>query len=473
MPMPAPLKATRGSLTMNDLKRFAELIQQVAGMEITPAREGDLRRAISRRLNELPSRDPDVLFASLTDPTLQHEQLESLLADLTVGETYFFRDRPQMDALETKILPEVLERNAKTRTIRIWSAGCSTGAEPYSVAILLRRLVSDLDRWKILILATDINRAALAQAAKGLYTNWSFRQMRSELRDQYFRQSGARWEIDPGLRAMVTFRYLNLAQDPYPSLLTQTVAMDLILCRNVLMYFSAEMAEMVRGRLYECLKDEGWLLVGHAEPSPQLSARFAPHSLPGTTAYQKSLPAETPDVQVIEIPESNAALTHESDFSHSSPIVEGHQETSGRLRTNTLPRADLSGRKEYLRAKASADAMDFLEANRQIEASLGSNPLLASAQYLRGLLCQEEGDLQEALDSLRRSAYVAPDWPLAHYALAIVLARLGRRSSALKSLQNVRELLEGVNDEEAITDGDGLTAGRLRQLAEIQKELIE
>lgn len=473
------LRPDEVALGAGDLERFAELIRKTAGFEIPQARQGDLRRAIARRLEEMPSSDPDLLFRKLTDPHDGSEHLEPLLADLTVGETYFFRDRPQMEALESRILPEIVERNRRTRSIRIWSAACSSGEEPYSLAILLRRLVPDLDRWKILILATDINRRTLAKAAKGVYRSWSFRQTPQEFRTRYFSEKETEWEIAPELRAMVTFRYMNLAQDSYPSLLTDTAAMDLILCRNVLMYFTPETASVVREGLYESLKDQGWLLVGHAESSALLSARFAVADVPGTVAYRKvRLSARQEDGYTAEpaVP-PDLILLDSANVDESRPAADGNLATKPTANSplDTSAHADegVAGHGEYLKARASADQMDFQQAHLHIDASLKQNPLLASAHYLRGLIYQEEGNLEEAVKALRRCIYAAPDSPLGYYALAGALGRLGHRRPALKALQNVTRLLDAGDEQEPIPEADGLTVGRLLKLADVQRELID
>ena len=144
-------------------------------------------------------------------------ELRGLVSRLTVGETYFFRNRGQFDALRDQILPEIIKRRrGKQQCLRIWSAGCSTGEEPYSLAILVRELLADIDDWKIHLLATDINEDALAAAREGIYRNWSFREVEDHYRRHYFTPDGAVSRIRPEVQSMVTFRYLNLVDDHYP-----------------------------------------------------------------------------------------------------------------------------------------------------------------------------------------------------------------------------------------------------------------
>ena len=163
---------------------------------------------------------------------------------LTIGETYFFRVEPDFNALENHILPELIHLRKDTgKYLRIWSAASSTGEEPYSLAILVRKLIPDIKDWNITILATDINTRSLAKAEKGIYGNWSFRNNPEWLKKIYFTPLlDERYQINRNIKDMVSFFYLNLARDTYPSLLNNTNGMDIIFCRNVLMYFTPELA---------------------------------------------------------------------------------------------------------------------------------------------------------------------------------------------------------------------------------------
>jgi chemotaxis protein methyltransferase CheR len=274
-------------LSEADFQRFADLVRARSGLEFSGPRRNDLEQAIARAVSELGLPGLDALYEHLTVGSEAQAALETFIASLTIPETYFFRNRPQFEALGQQILPELIARRRNLRRLRIWSAGCSSGEEPYSLAMLLRRLLPDLATWDVLILATDLNRNALEKAERGVYSAWSFRDMPPDVQELYFTRRGVQFELSPQVRNQVRFAYLNLADDTYPSALTGTLDMDLILFRNVLIYFGEEMARRAVDRLYDALADGGWLLVGHAEPSTMLFNRFTSHSLPGTIVYQK------------------------------------------------------------------------------------------------------------------------------------------------------------------------------------------
>ena len=159
------------------------------------------------------------------------------IALLTNGETYFFRDHGQFDLLRLRLLPELIERRRDAKTLRLWSAGCSSGEEAYSLAMLLDMLLPKRDGWNILILGSDIDEAALAKARRGHYGQWSFRMAPPALKQRYFQRKGDEWMLDERIRSMVTFRTSNLIGETFPS--AELRDMDLILCRNVFIYFGA------------------------------------------------------------------------------------------------------------------------------------------------------------------------------------------------------------------------------------------
>jgi chemotaxis protein methyltransferase CheR len=267
------------------LDRFQDLVREVSGLELPAARRPDLRRAVERSLAATGLADADALHRHLRGAA-GRAALEAFVGDLTVGETHFFRNRPQFEALERHILPEVIERRRATRRLRLWSAACSTGEEPYSLAMLVDRLLPDRSGWDVRILATDINRAALERARRGRYGAWSFREVPAEVASSFFVRRDGTFEVAGRIREAVTFAHLNLADDCWPSAATHTVELDLILCRNVLIYFGEDLTRRVAAKLHGALADGGWLLVAPAELSLDVFRRFAVVNLNGAVVYR-------------------------------------------------------------------------------------------------------------------------------------------------------------------------------------------
>ncbi|HEY9073089.1 MAG TPA: CheR family methyltransferase, partial [Desulfobaccales bacterium] len=233
------------------LVRFSDFLAARMGLCFPPNRRQDLARGIKAAARDLGCDHAEQCIRQLMLAPLGREQIEILASHLSVGETYFFREQKSLAVLENHILPELIRhrRQQGQLHLRIWTAGCASGEEAYTLAILLSRLIADIRNWQIHILATDINPLALQKAALGLYGKWSFRNTPPEIIERYFVRRNRRWEILPHLKDMVTFAYHNLVADPYPALANQTNAMDLILCRNVLMYFAAGQVRKVMQNL--------------------------------------------------------------------------------------------------------------------------------------------------------------------------------------------------------------------------------
>src|SRR5258708_2587017 len=250
---------------------------------------------------------PDVAVEALSDWIEQLPEAgpewRCLASLLTNGETYFFRDWPWFESLETHILGPLIarRRQAADLRVRIWSVGCSTGEEPFSLAILLDRLLPDRADWLVRILATDVNGIALENAERGLYRRWSFRQAPQYLIDRYFATAGdGLLELDPMIRKMVTFAPLNLIADGDRLEDHDAKGMDLVVCRNVIMYFEQKMRRACIDRLQGALSPDGWLLTSSAESWPELFQPLAQIRLPdliGFRTVQGSAPAEARRVE--------------------------------------------------------------------------------------------------------------------------------------------------------------------------------
>jgi chemotaxis protein methyltransferase CheR len=271
------------------LAQLSDVIATRMGLHFPGARWHNLERRIRAVARELDFPDAAACIRWLLSAPLTQHQIAVLASHLTIGETYFFREPHVFAMLEEEILPALMRaRRERTRRLRIWSAGCATGEEPYSIAISISKVIPDRRGWDITLLATDINPRFQQTAAKGVYRAWSFRETPAWIKARYFsKQPGGRWAILPAIQKMVTFTHLNLVDDVYASPLTNTMAMDVIFCRNVLMYLAPEQAMKVVHKLYHALADGGWLIVSPSEASHILFAAFQAVSIPGAILYRK------------------------------------------------------------------------------------------------------------------------------------------------------------------------------------------
>ena len=290
---------TSSNISTHQLSRISELVSALMGLHFPEGRYIDLERGIeSASIVFGFDNNIEEFIKWLTSAALTKSHIETLASHLTVGETFFFREKRSFDVLEREILPGLIQsKDGGEERLRIWSAGCSTGEEPYSIAILLNRMIPDLKDWNITILATDINSRVLKKASEGVYTDWSFRDTPPWIKEGYFKKiKEGVYEILPPFRKMVSFEYLNLAEDVYPSLLNNTNAIDLIFCRNVLMYFSTDTAKKSVNGFYKSLVDGGWLLLGPTDAMKPLSPEFVTVNFDNITLYRK----DTKKTQAIE-----------------------------------------------------------------------------------------------------------------------------------------------------------------------------
>ncbi len=268
--------------------RFRELLLSRSGLFYPEHKRDDLAHGLSLALKASGLKTLAELYS---DSANNGPSWEITLAHLTIGETSFIRNKPQFEAFRKHIFPEIIQRRSALRSIRIWSAGCATGEEPYSIAMVMRELLGNQDDWHISILATDINPDFLMRAREGLYGNWSFRDTEVILKQNYFIPEGNRWRLKPEIRNMVTFNRLNLIESRYPSITNGTTALDMILCRNVTIYFDEKTTRKVVERFYRALSPGGWLIVGHSEPQASIYHQFEVHNFPNTVVYRKHLDA--------------------------------------------------------------------------------------------------------------------------------------------------------------------------------------
>ncbi|MEG4392434.1 CheR family methyltransferase [Microcoleus sp. BROC3] len=281
---------------MNDsqIQLFIQLITARTGLQIRPQDRSAFSQKLLTRMKAVKIAFPDNYYQLLAAPSLESQsEWRELTLLLTTNESYFMRDKGQFSLLEKVIFPELIERKIKLHetlgiqpTLRIWSAGCSTGEEPYSLVIILKQLISDWEKWKILVLGTDINQEAIDKAQRGIYSHWSFRLVDPELQRRYFDPRKIEWEIDRKLRQFVSFSCVNLVTDNFPNIYTDIYNMDLILCRNVFVYFEAKYISQVLKKFAKTLRPGGYLMTGHAEVHSHVRNEFQPKVFPESVVYQ-------------------------------------------------------------------------------------------------------------------------------------------------------------------------------------------
>jgi len=483
------------------LERFSRFIAERIGLHFPRQRWGDLERNTGYAAREIGFPDSEAFIRHALSSSLSTNQAEILASNLTIGETYFYREKKAFEALEQYILPELLRsRRSNGRNIRLWSAGCCTGEEPYSIAIALNKSIPDLKDWNTTILATDINPRFLKRASQAIYGEWSFREAPRWLKENYFTKAKSNhYEIKPHIKKMVTFAHLNLAEDVYPSLLNNTNAMDIIFCRNVMMYFTPEHARKTIQNLYQCLVDGGWLIVSSIETSLAPYSQFTTASFNGLTIYRKDLSsppkAATPEVYkefvfdtaagdpgyiaepeppVYSCPEP-PPLPEAEKAEKAPPPPTPYQQALALYKqglyaevTERLPVMLAEGQVDSgsasLLARAYANRGRLVEALEWCQKAIAGDKLNPALYYLQATILEEKDDIEAASACLKQALYLDQDFVLAHIALGNLFTRQQKPAQAGRHFNNAISLLKTYPEEAIIAESEGMTAGRLMDI---------
>jgi chemotaxis protein methyltransferase CheR len=260
------------SMSNEDFRLIRDFIQAQSGIYFGDSSKSILERRISRLLKQRHLRGFRDYYYFLKYDRRRDEEIESMIDAVTTNETYFFREDRQLKAFQEEILPEVHAQKLARgdRTLHIWSAGCSSGEEPYTLAMLI--MDSKLFQgWRVDIFASDINRSVLHRARRGVYGTSSFRVTEKEYVDRYFKEFEGQWRINDDVRKFVSFSYLNLLDQPKISLLR---GMDIVCCRNVIIYFDIQTKKQVIDSLRTKLVPGGYLMLGHSESLINITTAF-------------------------------------------------------------------------------------------------------------------------------------------------------------------------------------------------------
>ncbi len=446
----------------------------------------DLNRRIAAAARELQFPDAESYTHHLLSSVPAKRQIEGIAKYFTVGETYFFRDSATMAALQSRVLPELIQARRQTgRALRIWSAGCCTGEEPYSIAMMLQQILPDWRSWNITILASGINSVFLQHALRGAYRGWSFRETPVEIQRSFFTSLQKDYfEIQPRIRSMVKFDYLNLAQEE--SYLPFDGSFDVILCRNVLMYFSPETARQVLHHFHKSLAHDGWMIVSPSEASQTLMTEFSAVEFPGAIFYSKADAAAHTGAPPLQSHSQRDAGSSNSlaqavsvSSAHRVPVIAPRRQP----RAAKEQAHDLYDQGDYASASkilltilatrpANADALTMLariRANQEAlaearvwgEKAVAADKLNLRAHYLLGTIQQEAGLWDAAATSLQRALYLDQDFALAYFSLGNLARRQGRLKQSVKHFENALRALQKLPPAVPLPESDGLTPERL------------
>jgi len=271
----------------SEFVQLRDFIYQQAGIYIADNRKYLLENRLANRLKELNLRSFAEYYHFLQYDPSKKQELTRLFEVVTTNETSFYRNPPQLAVFQNNILPEVLDKQRKlgARKLRIWSAGCSTGEEPYTLAIILHEVLkSEINSWDIRITANDLSEAVLAAARNGVYNDYTLRTTPKEIVSKYFTADAGKFKVKPEVKRLVSFGPINLSDR---AMLKRVDRSQIVFCRNVIIYFDDEMKKNVIGSFYDNLMPGGVLFIGHSESLHNISRAFKPKHFPGAIVYLK------------------------------------------------------------------------------------------------------------------------------------------------------------------------------------------
>lgn len=487
------------------LEQLIQLINHKTGLAIRSKDRDSLCQKIIHRTRCLRMSSVEDYYQLLVSQGDRSDREWKILIDmLTTGESYFFRDQGQIDILRNQLLPELINiqrHQAYARvgdnalhgdrpSLQIWSAGCSTGEEVYSLAILLMELIPDWRNWHLRVLGTDINALAIAKANTGLYNDWSFRLVDPKSRESYFQPHKKLWKIKSDVQKIVQFQSSNLILDPIPQDTGKPIAFDLIICRNVFIYFTKKAIDICLEKFCQALKTKGYLITSHTELYGHNLNCLEVKVLPASIIYQKKCslidqtpyapPPSHPSFRNLDSPyplfplpfapkqssqhlSSNSSLTpyplkikpSKAAIAHSvTPKINQKQQEIEILFKQKKYSNTIEKSLQYLKqnpkdfilllsiAKSYANLGQLELAIQYANECLSVSSFAIDPYYLLAQISEEKGDLEQAKLYLKRIIYLEPESIPAYLDLGSLYAQQGNKIQARKFWSIALDLLQ-------------------------------
>jgi chemotaxis protein methyltransferase CheR len=440
---------------------IAARVTQRSGMVFAPNRRVEARAGIARAMKAAATPGGDAYLALVQRSS---DALDDLVDELTVGETHFMRDPAQMELIRRDLLPGLRGRPLAPR---VWSAGCATGEEPYSLAILLEQ--EGLDTGAV-VLGTDLSESALGKARTASYTDWSMREVDEAFLQAYFRRSRRRRVLVDRIREKVRFERLNLVgEDSY--IAAGAVAMDLILCRNVLIYFDHATTRRIAARLYESLTEGGVLLTGGSDPLLTDGGLFDVEVTRVGLVYRRRPrgAAGAPVRPPLSVPVARP-IFREAQSEAVAEVASVHETVAAAVSASTYPEL---ARQAFADVLEQANGMGADAAEGTIQAELLLHPLDAPLHYLAATLLLSLDRHDDAEREAQRSLYLDRTLAVAHFLLGTLQRARGDRAGALRAFRNVRDLCAARPADEIVPAGGGTRSSALQSAAVAEIESLE
>ncbi|MFQ5900731.1 MAG: CheR family methyltransferase [Thermodesulfobacteriota bacterium] len=476
------------ALPEKEFTLFQKLLIEESGLYFNKDRTNSLQLALWKQVQERQYSSYQEYYNLLKFHPEGRRELRKLLDRITIGETYFFRNHPQFDALKEYVLPDIIRRKHSSLSLRIWSAGCSRGDEPYSLAIAIMEILPTYEEWDISILGTDINRNSILDAKEAVYVKKDVSHLTEEQINRYFHKSGTKYILDNKVKRLVRFEYHNLAKDPFT--LEGMSALDIILCRNVTIYFDTQTTKRIVDNFYNCLSWNSYFFIGHAETLWHISDKFKTVELPHTFIYKKVRShvkeglrplMSVPDIRLeqferperravkptkkIRPPEKERRIHTRPDrakldnlYKEANRFYNEKRYEEALALFDDITTQDKGFIGAYL-AKATilANQANYKDAIVQLHRIITVDNLYVEAYYLLGVLSCKTRNFDEAETQFRKVIYINPDIVLEYFNLGNIYLYRKRWDSAVREFKNAARLLEDMDKEAAVMFSEDFT----------------
>lgn len=434
-------------LTEGDFERFRKLIDQASGIFFDRSKWELLRLGLSDRAEATDTASLSDYYEKITTEADGEEELRHLLDHLSVQETQFFRNLPQFDALQKYVIPEIARRKQNGhRSLRLWSAGCSTGQESYSLAMSALDILPDPESWNIQILGTDLNQQALAIAEKGWYPEKKLTGIDRSHREKYFRPLDGGFVVTEPVRRMVHFVRHNMVNDQLPMSIFGTC--DVVFCRNVIIYFTHDTAKYVIEHFFDIMNPGGYLFLGHSETLWKMSAKYSLVEMGDAFIYKKSLPRSIegrrfiPDRRMREVP-LPTDVYDDRRVKVSRRDVTGVEELIHRQEAQVPSKeADTESEEPNIqKGRSFLELGEYDKASECLAEAVKQDGTNAELFFLQGLALEKANRPDEATESYRKAIYCDENYSIAYFHMASVLEHGGSLKAAVREYRNAARSL--------------------------------
>ncbi|MBI4753187.1 tetratricopeptide repeat protein [Candidatus Desantisbacteria bacterium] len=447
-------------LSEEEFLLFQRYISDNAGLFLDDSKLDTLRTALLARTTALNLKDYREYYRFISFNPRGGEEFKELMNLLTVGETYFFRDIKHFEILGKYILPELIKykKDRGDNSIRIWSAGCSTGEEPYSVAMFLLENFTIPSLWDIEILATDVSTKALQKAREGIYTKWSLRAIDRKYSQKHFTTVENRYHLNDDIKKMVRFEYFNLIREPYP-LTKMGNYWDIILCKNVTIYFKIDSTKRVIHDFYQSLRDGGSLFIGMSESLFQISDEFNLVEHDNCFLYKKLAGQEKPTSykREIKIPVVKKIVYEDAEvnFKQAKDHFKAKHYDRAIVELGKVVRLKPQHTDARLMlADIYANEERYTEAEEECRKVIEINSLLPISHCLLGIVLGKQKRVTEAIPELKKAIYLDQDMAIAHLHLANLYYENKEYNHSAREFKNVLRIMEkDLDTEVGLSDG--------------------